>query len=59
MGRPVWNKCLQQKGQGGKMTLQEAIEQLKTLIEVWYKNGAVLNQTDIDAMEIILKELNK
>ena len=38
------------------MDFEESVEQLENLIESWQLNEADLNQTDIDAMKIILKE---
>lgn len=38
------------------MTYEESVEQLESLIEAWQLNEADLNQTDIDAIKIILKE---
>lgn len=38
------------------MTYEESVEQLESLIEAWQLNEADLNQTDVDAIKIILKE---
>ncbi|MDO5003591.1 MAG: hypothetical protein Q4E39_05140 [bacterium] len=38
------------------MTYEESVEQLENLIESWQLNEADLNQTDIDAIKVILKE---
>ena len=38
------------------MNFEESEEQLENLIEAWQLNEADLNQTDIDAIKIILKE---
>lgn len=38
------------------MTREESIKQIKTLIEAWKLDEADLNQTDINAMQALLKE---
>lgn len=38
------------------MTREESIQQIKTLIEAWKLDEADLNQTDINAMQVLLKE---
>ena len=38
------------------MTYEESVEQLESLIEAWQLNEADLNQTDVDAIKIILKD---
>ena len=38
------------------MNIKESVEQLESLIEAWELNEADLNQTDIDALMMILKE---
>lgn len=38
------------------MTREESIKQIKTLIEAWKLDEADLNQTDINAMQVLLKE---
>lgn len=38
------------------MNIEESVEQLESLIEAWQLNEADLNQTDVDAIKIILKE---
>ena len=38
------------------MTREESIQQIKTLIESWKLDEADLNQTDINAMQVLLKE---
>ena len=38
------------------MNFEESIEQLENLIEAWQLNEADLNQTDIEAMKLLLKE---
>lgn len=38
------------------MNIEESIQQIKTLIEAWKLDEADLNQTDINAMQVLLKE---
>lgn len=38
------------------MNIEESIQQIKTLIEAWKLDEADLNQTDINAMQALLKE---
>ena len=38
------------------MTYEESVEQLESLIEAWQLDEADLNQTDINAMQTLLKE---
>ena len=38
------------------MSIEESIQQIKTLIEAWQLDEADLNQTDINAMQTLLKE---
>ena len=38
------------------MTYEESVEQLESLIEAWKLDEADLNQTDINAMQTLLKE---
>ena len=38
------------------MTYEESVEQLESLIEAWELDEAELNQTDINAMQVLLKE---
>ena len=38
------------------MNIEESIEQIETLIEAWKLDEAELNQTDINAMQVLLKE---
>lgn len=38
------------------MNIEESVEQLEGLIEAWELNEADLNQTDINALKMILKE---
>ena len=38
------------------MNTEESIKQIKTLIEAWKLDEADLNQTDINAMQVLLKE---
>ena len=38
------------------MNIEESIQQIKTLIEAWQLDEADLNQTDINAMQVLLKE---
>ena len=38
------------------MTREESIKQIKTLIEAWKLDEADLNQTDINAIQFLLKE---
>ena len=38
------------------MNIEESIQQIETLIEAWQLDEADLNQTDINAMETLLKE---
>lgn len=38
------------------MNKEESIQQLETLIEAWQLDEADLNQTDINAMQVLLKE---
>lgn len=38
------------------MTYEESVEQLESLIEAWQLDEADLNQTDINAMQVLLKE---
>lgn len=41
------------------MNINESIQQLETLIEAWQLNEADLNQTDINAIQILLEENQK
>lgn len=41
------------------MNIEESIEQIGTLIEAWELDEAELNQTDINAMQVLLKENQK
>ena len=41
------------------MTYEESVEQLESLIEAWQLDEADLNQTDINAMQVLLKENQK
>ena len=38
------------------MNIKESIQQINELIEAWELNEACLNQTDINAMQVLLKE---
>lgn len=38
------------------MSIEESIQQIETLIEAWQLDEADLNQTDINAMQVLLKE---
>ena len=38
------------------MNIKESIQQIETLIEAWRLDEADLNQTDINAMQVLLKE---
>lgn len=38
------------------MSIEESIQQMETLIEAWQLDEADLNQTDINAMQVLLKE---
>ena len=38
------------------MNIEESIQQIETLIEAWQLDEADLNQTDINAMQVLLKE---
>lgn len=38
------------------MTYEESMQQIETLIEAWQLDEADLNQTDINAMQVLLKE---
>lgn len=38
------------------MNIKESIQQIETLIEAWQLDEADLNQTDINAMQVLLKE---
>lgn len=38
------------------MNIEESIQQIETLIEAWRLDEADLNQTDINAMQVLLKE---
>ena len=38
------------------MNIEESIQQIKTLIEAWKLDEVDLNQTDINAMQVLLKE---
>lgn len=38
------------------MNIEESMQQIKTLIEAWKLDEADLNQTDINAMQVLLKE---
>ena len=38
------------------MSVEESIQQIETLIEAWQLDEADLNQTDINAMQVLLKE---
>lgn len=38
------------------MSIKESIQQIETLIEAWQLDEADLNQTDINAMQVLLKE---
>lgn len=40
------------------MNIDEATKQLNELVEAWDLDEASLNQTDIDAIKIVLKELS-
>ena len=41
------------------MSVEESIQQIETLIEAWQLDEADLNQTDINAMQALLKENQK
>lgn len=41
------------------MNIEESIEQIETLIEAWELDEAELNQTDINAMQVLLKEIQE
>ena len=41
------------------MSIEESIQQIETLIEAWQLDEADLNQTDINAMQVLLKENKK
>ena len=41
------------------MSVEESIQQIETLIEAWQLDEADLNQTDINAMQVLLKENQK
>lgn len=41
------------------MNIEESIQQIETLIEAWQLDEADLNQTDINAMQALLKENQK
>lgn len=41
------------------MNIKESIEQIETLIEAWELDEAELNQTDINAMQVLLKEIQE
>ena len=41
------------------MNKEESIQQIETLIEAWQLDEADLNQTDINAMQVLLKENQK
>ena len=41
------------------MTYEESMQQIETLIEAWQLDEADLNQTDINAMQVLLKEQNE
>ena len=41
------------------MTYEESVEQLESLIEAWELDEAELNQTDINAMQVLLDEIQK
>lgn len=41
------------------MNIKESIEQIETLIEAWKLDEAELNQTDINAMQVLLKEIQE
>ena len=41
------------------MNIEESIEQIETLIEAWELDEAELNQTDINAMQVLLKEMQE
>ena len=41
------------------MHIEESIQQIETLIEAWQLDEADLNQTDINAMQVLLKENQK
>lgn len=40
------------------MNIQEATKQLNELLEAWDLNEASLNQTDINAIRVVVKELS-
>lgn len=41
------------------MNIEESIQQIETLIEAWQLDEADLNQTDINAMQVLLDEIQK
>ena len=41
------------------MNIEESIKQIETLIEAWQLDEADLNQTDINAMQVLLKEMQE
>lgn len=41
------------------MSVEESIQQIETLIEAWQLDEADLNQTDINAMQSLLKQNQK
>lgn len=41
------------------MNIEESIQQMGTLIEAWELDEAELNQTDINAMQVLLKEIQE
>ena len=41
------------------MNIEESIDQIETLIEAWELDEAELNQTDINAMQVLLKEIQE
>ena len=41
------------------MTIKESIEQMESLVEAWQLNEADLNQTDINAIKCLLKNIQE
>lgn len=41
------------------MTIKESIEQMENLVEAWQLNEADLNQTDINAIKCLLKNIQE
>ena len=41
------------------MTIKESIEQMESLVEAWQLNEADLNQTDINAIKYLLKNIQE